>query len=102
MINYYLRLIKKTFEESNKNFEKLLNEKNIENEKLKKNYKKVLEEQKILIDEVNSNKEKELLDKDNKLKEFKEQNIKLNQINEENNNEIILSFVFVLFKNNIF
>ena len=81
---------KNLIDESNKNFEKLLNEKNKENEKLEKNYKKILEEQKKLIDEVNLNKEKELLDKDNKLKELKEQNLKLNQINEEKNNEIKL------------
>ena len=73
----------KLMEESNKNFEKLLNEKIKENENLRKNSKK-------LIDEVLSEKEKELLDKDNKLKELKEQNEKLNQINKEKNNEIKL------------
>jgi len=81
---------KNILEESNKNYEKLLNEKNSQIEKLNKDYEntqKNLEEQKKLNDELNLNKEKDILDKDKKLKEFQEQELDKKLISSNISNE---------------
>jgi len=75
-------------EESTKKYVKLLNEKELEIENLKKDnliIKKSLEKQKKLNQEIKLIKEKELLDKDNKLKEVQEEYRKLDKLTNEIN-----------------